>query len=280
MSRAAGILKGRFGRLVLIEASTPLRPHVHPEHLAIIKLGGADARYRIGGHEHALTRDHVLFVNALEVHDNGRAAGHATTRLIALYLSPAWVAGALPAAARAPRLFPCARLPLPAPIRVLADALGSAMVERRAPAGGRSTDLLYELVGEVVGRFGRPHARRGDVPFAGDPRDARIARVLAQLAQARGDTVPVDDLVALAGLSRSRFFELFRDHTGLAPGRYADMLRLDEALRRLATDRVPISHLAADLGFAAQGNFTRFFVRQVGVAPSHYRRAVAHVEIG
>jgi AraC-like DNA-binding protein len=33
--------------------------------------------------------------------------------------------------------------------------------------------------------------------------------------------------------------------------------------------------VSAELGFSAQSNFTRFFLNQVGVPPSEYRRAAS-----
>ncbi|MGE0875906.1 MAG: helix-turn-helix domain-containing protein [Burkholderiales bacterium] len=34
-----------------------------------------------------------------------------------------------------------------------------------------------------------------------------------------------------------------------------------------------MADVSADLGFSAQSNFTRFFLNQVGIPPSEYRRA-------
>jgi len=39
-----------------------------------------------------------------------------------------------------------------------------------------------------------------------------------------------------------------------------------------------IAEVSAELGFSAQSNFTRFFLNQVGVPPSEYRRAASRPE--
>ena len=61
--------------------------------------------------------------------------------------------------------------------------------------------------------------------------------------------------------------------TGFSPRVYLDMLCIETAISRLASGRGKIGEVAAELGFSAQSNFTRFFLHQVGVPPSEYRRA-------
>jgi AraC-like DNA-binding protein len=114
--------------------------------------------------------------------------------------------------------------------------------------------------------------------WAGSLADRRIRRAVDALRADPACGDPVAPLAARVGLSRSRFYDLFARCTGLSPGVYCDMLRVEEAVRRLAKGGDPIRELSADLGFSSQGNFTRFFVRHVGVAPSRYRRAIAHMD--
>ena len=83
----------------------------------------------------------------------------------------------------------------------------------------------------------------------------------------------MDELASQVGLSRSRFYDLFQVCTGFSPRAYLDMLCVETAISRLASTRQKIAEVAAELGFSAQSNFTRFFLNQVGVPPSKYRRA-------
>ncbi len=57
------------------------------------------------------------------------------------------------------------------------------------------------------------------------------------------------------------------------PRAYLDLLCVETAISRLSSGRGKIAEVAAELGFSAQSNFTRFFLHQVGVPPSEYRRA-------
>src|SRR2546428_730773 len=83
----------------------------------------------------------------------------------------------------------------------------------------------------------------------------------------------MDELANRVGLSRSRFYDLFQLCTGFSPRAYLDMLCVETAISRLSSGEGKISEVSAELGFSAQSNFTRFFLNQVGVPPSEYRRA-------
>jgi len=48
---------------------------------------------------------------------------------------------------------------------------------------------------------------------------------------------------------------------------------VESAIAKLSSGRARIADVSAELGFSAQSNFTRFFLNQVGVPPSEYRRA-------
>ena len=85
----------------------------------------------------------------------------------------------------------------------------------------------------------------------------------------------MDELASQVGLSRSRFYDLFQLCTGFSPRAYLDMLCVETAISRLSSGQGKIAEVSAELGFSAQSNFTRFFLNQVGVPPSEYRRAAS-----
>ncbi|MBC7779351.1 MAG: helix-turn-helix transcriptional regulator [Proteobacteria bacterium] len=87
-----------------------------------------------------------------------------------------------------------------------------------------------------------------------------------------GGRLDLEHLARACGLSRPHFFELFRRDLQLSPGVFWNMLRMEQALARLDACNTPLSTVAADLGFSAQSNFTRFFRDIQGVAPLEYRR--------
>jgi AraC family transcriptional regulator len=83
------------------------------------------------------------------------------------------------------------------------------------------------------------------------------------------------DLTALAqsvGLSPYHFARAFKQSTGLPPHRYQIMLRVERAQDLLANSTLPISDVAAAVGYDDQGQLARLFRREVGATPSQYRR--------
>jgi transcriptional regulator GlxA family with amidase domain len=64
-----------------------------------------------------------------------------------------------------------------------------------------------------------------------------------------------------------RFVKAF----GLPPGRVVEMLRLDEARRRMMATRTSIARIAESVGFRSADTFRRAFERRFNVTPRHYR---------
>jgi AraC family transcriptional regulator len=52
------------------------------------------------------------------------------------------------------------------------------------------------------------------------------------------------------------------------------VLRMESAIRDLASGKASLTDISYDLGFSAPGHFTRFFRQHLGITPSEYRRVV------
>jgi len=131
--------------------------------------------------------------------------------------------------------------------------------------------MLQELVLSIIETY--LAGRRVSVWRGSRFEDTRIRRAVALLRAHPNKEQNMDDLANQVGLSRSRFYDLFQLCTGFSPRAYLDMLCVETAISRLSYGRGKIAEVAAELGFSAQSNFTRFFLNQVGVPPSEYRRA-------
>ncbi len=82
----------------------------------------------------------------------------------------------------------------------------------------------------------------------------------------------LEDLAAVAGLSKYHFVRCFKNATGLAPLQYHMQLRLSEARRRLRAGEHP-AEVALGLGFYDQSHFINAFRRVMGMTPNHYWQA-------
>jgi AraC-like DNA-binding protein len=216
--------------------------------------------------------DGVLFLNPGEVHVS---AG--PTRLLAFHAASDWLRSSFPAVftAEDPRPFPMGVEPITPRIRQLADTLAVEGLNDRFLSHERLEFMLQELLLSIVETY--LARRRASSPLWRGSRfeDTRIRRAIALLRARPNKDLNMDDLASQVGLSRSRFYDLFQLCTGFSPRAYLDMLCVETAISRLSYGRSKIAEVAAELGFSAQSNFTRFFLNQVGVPPSEYRRATS-----
>lgn len=82
-------------------------------------------------------------------------------------------------------------------------------------------------------------------------------------------------LVRMAGYSRSRFFSLFLDDTGMTPNDYLVRVRIEHAKRLLTRHDQLISTIAADCGFSSAAAFSSTFRKHVGISPREFRQKLA-----
>ena len=94
------------------------------------------------------------------------------------------------------------------------------------------------------------------------------------LADARyAQPLDVDDMAAVAGLSRAHFSREFRRAFGESPHAYLLTRRLERAAALLRTTDRPVTEICFDVGLASLGSFTTSFKRTYGVTPTAYRDA-------
>lgn len=277
MPRPIRIFEGRFGRLVLAEAAAPGTPAAQAEPLILLKVDGADSVVSIGGTPQPLTREDALFVNPGESAQTMGSANGAPARVIAYYPSTAWLRASFPAAfeAAGDAMFPRARESIAPRIRQLADTLAVESLNDQFLSPERLEFMLQEMMLSVIEAY-LARRRAGASLWRGSRfADTRIRKALALLRARPNKDVNIDDLASQVGLSRSRFYDLFQVCTGRSPRSYLDLLCVESAIAKLSSGRTRIADVSAELGFSAQSNFTRFFLNQVGIPPSEYRRAAS-----
>jgi AraC family transcriptional regulator len=254
------ILEGRFGRLVLSDLAAGEACSAQADPVILMQPGDAE----------------LVFLNPRESY----AAVNAT-RALALHAAAEWLKASFPAvfAGGDSQPFVQAREPITPRIRRLADTLAVEVLNDRFVSAERLDFLLQELLLSIVETY--LARRRPSAPAWRGSRfeDSRIRRAIALLRARPNKELNMDDLASQVGLSRSRFYDLFQLCTGFSPRAYLDMLCVETAISRLSSGRGKIAEVSAELGFSAQSNFTRFFLNQVGVPPSEYRRVASRSEI-
>lgn len=74
------------------------------------------------------------------------------------------------------------------------------------------------------------------------------------------------------GLSPSHFAKKFRQSTGLSLHRFVNRRRIRGSLESLKDQSQPLGHVALELGFSSQSQFTRLFSVLTGMTPAKYRK--------
>ena len=248
--------EGRFGRLVLSELGAEDRIEAHADPVIVLQQ-----RY-----------EGLLFLNPGEVH-----VTPGPTRVLVLHAARQWLRSGFPAAFEEDEAHPFAQgVEMITPrIRQLADTLAVEVLNDRFLSPERLEFMLQELLLSIVETYLARRRAASPLWRGSKFEDTRIRRAIALLRAKPNKELNMDELASQVGLSRSRFYDLFQLCTGFSPRAYLDMLCVETAISRLSYGRGKIAEVAAELGFSAQSNFTRFFLNQVGVPPSEYRRAAS-----
>jgi AraC-like DNA-binding protein len=124
-----------------------------------------------------------------------------------------------------------------------------------------------------------PYAERG--ALRAELRSGRLAveRAKTHLKERFNELVSLDELAAVARVSRFHLVHAFTKETGLPPHAYQMHIRVERA-RGLLQRGISVTRAAASVGFADQSHLTRCFKRILRVTPNDYARATARSSIG
>jgi transcriptional regulator GlxA family with amidase domain len=84
-------------------------------------------------------------------------------------------------------------------------------------------------------------------------------------------SLSVEALADIAGMSPRNFSRSFTKTTGIPPGRYVELMRLNRARELLETSDASIKEIAQAAGFGREERLRRAFARHLAVEPSRYR---------
>ncbi|MGA9443732.1 MAG: helix-turn-helix domain-containing protein [Methyloceanibacter sp.] len=171
----------------------------------------------------------------------------------------------------------------PEPNLCFADAAG-----RIVTAGG--TTSWHDLAIHIIARHCSPgEAMRiakvyllkwhgeGQLPYASLIReqshaDSVVRKCEDWLAEHYRDGDAVVNVAAFAGIPERSLKRRFKIATGTTLIGHVQNLRVEEAKRRLETERISFEQIAADLGYENHAFFRRLFKRSTGLTPGAYRR--------
>lgn len=281
MSEIICVCTGLFGRAVLLDLDQSLVRHVHPYHHILFNLGGANSAMVVEEAPVPLTEERAVFIDSWTPHSYNHAPGQPKTRMLALYIHPAWLASFRPSSGCAVERQSFAGMAgqISPIVRSWLKQLESEMISDRfnyVVHGRMIVKLLDGLFQASIRSTQEPalsHTREVAI-------DWRIRKAMTMLRQEGGSALRIDDLIAKTGMSRAHFFRRFEAETGVTPGLFQNALRLERAFRLTADGKSSIGAISEMLGFASQAHFTRFFRNHAAVPPTQLRRALSHAVPG
>lgn len=100
----------------------------------------------------------------------------------------------------------------------------------------------------------------------------RLLKVLVFIQHHLDETLPVEQLAAIACLSPRHFHRIFSGMLGEPLHAHVRRLRLERAAGQLKTSRTPVVQIAFAAGFDTHEAFTRAFRQAFAASPTEYRK--------
>ena len=109
-----------------------------------------------------------------------------------------------------------------------------------------------------------PNVKRQDVFFA-----ESINLIMTRY----NEKLTIEELSAMAGLSRTAYIEKFKEITGMSPRQFILRQRIQVAKRLLSTTEKTVAKIADEVGFFDTSHFVKTFTAICGMSPLKYREA-------
>ncbi len=122
-------------------------------------------------------------------------------------------------------------------------------------------ELLYRLLTGALGL--RLHQA-----VSHDSHSHRIVRAISLLQLRLAETISIDEMAALANMSKSSLHHHFKALTGMTPLQYQKQLRLQEARRIMLTHNEDAASAAHRVGYESPSQFSREYRRMFGTPPA------------
>ncbi|MGB9093403.1 MAG: AraC family transcriptional regulator [Gallionella sp.] len=124
---------------------------------------------------------------------------------------------------------------------------------------------LAECIGTLLNHHGEQR-----VPEMASPGRQPLLRARDLLFEQYAHAISLDEIAAIAGLSRFHFLKAFTAQFGLTPHAYQIHLRIERSLP-LLRQGMSLTQVAETMGFNDQSHYIRHFKRIMGVTPGQYK---------
>jgi AraC family transcriptional regulator len=110
--------------------------------------------------------------------------------------------------------------------------------------------------------------------------DNAVEKAIECIWERYSEPLTLTEIAESALLSRFYFARMFRDATGITPGRFLAAIRIHQAKRLLLSTSMSIADISFAVGYNSLGSFTNYFTTSVGVSPGRFRRLARTGQFG
>ena len=103
-----------------------------------------------------------------------------------------------------------------------------------------------------------------------------VAQALRFISERFAQSIGVGEVANAAAMSRRGLHQAFREHLGWTPGAHIAFVRLEHAKRLLVETEEKVETIAEESGYQSATNFFIAFKKRTGMAPTAFRKSVAH----
>lgn len=100
-----------------------------------------------------------------------------------------------------------------------------------------------------------------------------LRRVREYIRQHLADTIRLEELASITGLSRCYFAHAFKRSIGLSPYCFLMQCRIEHAQKLLAETHMSLAQIALASGFSDQSHLSRRFRQSTGQTPRSFRQS-------
>lgn len=102
--------------------------------------------------------------------------------------------------------------------------------------------------------------------------DEAVERAIGCIWERYSEPLSLAEIAESALLSRFYFARMFRDTTGVTPGRFLAAVRIYQAKNLLLSTSMSVTDISFAVGYNSLGSFTNHFTSSVGISPGRFRR--------
>ncbi len=150
-------------------------------------------------------------------------------------------------------------------------ALLSEMSEQRLGSTALAEALMKQCLILALRRLAERRDAR--LPWLRALEDPRLSAAIESMMTHPEKEISVEELAALAGMSRSSFSAHFSRVFGRSPHSFLIESRLRRAAHFLQTTDLPVKTIAGKIGYRSRSNFSHAFKTLYGIDPNAYRHS-------